>query len=596
MSKHEITVLRETMREASLHAYIVPTGDCHGSEYLSPHFQLLAHLSGFTGSAGTLVVTQSGAALFTDGRYFLQAEAQLQGTGIDLIRMIDPGAPDLCGYLFAALTPPAAIGADARMMDAATALRLHEKLSEKGFVFRPTGDIAAATWPDRPPLPNAPARLLREEYAGKSAAEKLAQLRAAMLQAGACAHVLTALDDIAWLYNLRGQDIPHNPLVLCYTIVEAQRAYLFIDTAKLTDEIKQALAALGLTLLPYEDIYARVSRYAGQKVLLDPARVNYALYLALREHAAAIIPASNPVTLQKAVKNERERINMRRAHVLDGVALTTFIYWLKTRVGRVPVSERLAAAKLWELRRCGGALSESFGTIAAYGPHAAIVHYAATEESDAALAPSGFLLLDSGGQYPLGTTDVTRTIALGPVTARERRHFTLVLMGMLRLSAAIFPKGVAGSMLDAIARAPLWSEGLDYNHGTGHGIGSYLCVHEPPIRVNYRMHNTAAIESGMVFSVEPGVYFEGQYGIRIENQVLVRPNAHEGFLEMETLTLAPIDQSAVEPDMMSDHDIALFNAYHERVYDALNRHLPADVRAFLFDATRPLVRGKRHPV
>ncbi len=585
MIQERLALLRRAMAEKGLDAYLIPQADYHGSEYVGDHFKIRAFFSGFTGSAGTLAVTAKKAGLWTDSRYFLQAEAELAGTGIDLYRMGQEGVPTLDAFLKAELPPEGTLGADGRMVSAARGLELEKKLPGRTLAF--SEDLAGLLWTDRPPLPKAPVFILEERYAGKSAREKLAQLREQMGEAEV--HLLTALDQIAWLLNIRGGDVQCNPVPLAYGLVERERMLLFIDREKLSPAVMDYLTGLQVEVRPYEAIGEALDGCAGKRVLLSTKEVNYALYSRLAG-CAEIVDKDSPVLHAKAVKDPVEQENLRRAHVKDGVALAKLLYQLKT--GRGPQTETAVAAEIDALRReQEGCIGPSFTTIAGYGPHAAIVHYHATEDSSIPLERKGLLLLDSGGQYYEGTTDVTRTIALGPVTAEEKKHFTLVLQGMLDLSAAVFPKGCCGFHLDALARSPLWRQGLDFGHGTGHGIGYMLCVHEPPIGFSFRRtarYDTERLLPGMVISDEPGVYIEGSHGVRIENQLLCRESDMPGFFCFETLTLVPIDRDAIDLKWLDAAGRERLDAYHQRVYAAIAPHLTEDERRWLKEATRPL--------
>lgn len=586
-----ITKLNQAMRAHQLDAYIVPSADYHASEYVHPYFAARAYLSGFTGSAGTLVVTEGASGLFTDARYFLQAEEQLAGSEITLYRMGEPNVPDIAGFLLENIPEQGRVGVDGRNIDADFFFTLQERLQKKQITLL-SADLIADIWLDRPPLPAAPAQPFPDSFAGRTVPEKLDALRCAMRQKGADVHILTTLDDIAWLFHIRGSDIPYNPLVLSYAIIELEHARLFIDEGKLSLSLRGALRAAGVQLRPYEDIYAFVTQYHKRRILLDPTRMNYTLYASLAGDNT-LIQTPNPTIFMKAVKNDAELRGMRQAHLQDGIAMVKFLAFLKINLGKIPMTERSAAEMLRNFRLEQGALGESFATIAGYGAHAAIVHYSATADTDAALQPAGFLLLDSGGQYPCGTTDITRTIALGEVSAQQKRHFTLVLKGMLQLAHARFPAGCRSDQLDILARAAMWKESLDYKHGTGHGVGCYLCVHEPPIRVYYKTPagQAAALLPGMILSNEPGLYIGGSYGIRLENLLAVRredANEYGEFLSFETLTLCPIDLSGIEPSLLTREEKDWLNAYHRRVYEALSPHLSPALQEFLKEATRAL--------
>ncbi len=595
MVTDRLNVLRARMREHGMDAYLVPTSDFHASEYIAEHFQTRRYLSGFTGSAGTLVVFSDEAGLWTDGRYFLQAARELDGSGVMLYRMGQEGVPAIGEFLLNKLPGGGTLGLDGRTVDAGFCEEL-QGLFENGKL-RIIGDydLAGEVWEDRPPLPSAPAFLLEQNYAGETCADKLCELRREMEKIGANVHVLTALDDIAWLFNLRGADVDYTPVLLAYAVIEPDRAYLFTDENKLDSGIKHALFKVQTQVLPYEEVYAFVRKYGkGDRALLSKKRVNYALYSLLLDRVE-IVDADNPTMLKKAVKNEREIENLRAVHIQDGVAVTKFIYWIKKQVGKQPLDEAAAARRMDALRlERPGCIGQSFSTIAGYGANAAIVHYHAAEESSAAILPEGMLLLDSGGQYYGGTTDITRTIALGPVPAEQKRAFTLVLKGMLRLANMRFPYGCRGYHLDAIARSPLWQYGMEYNHGTGHGVGFMLCIHEPPNAFRYRQvraDEACVFEPGMLTSDEPGFYAEGKFGVRTENLILCREmekNEYGRFLGFETLTLAPIDRDAIEIGLLDEQEKEWLNAYHTRVYEALAPLLDEEERRWLNEVVRPV--------
>ncbi len=591
-----LLALRRTMAQNNIGAVLIPTSDFHASEYVGAHFQVRQYFSGFTGSAGTLVVLPEKAGLWTDGRYFIQADLELKGSGITLYRDGQPGVPELEEFLFDQLQKGAVLALDGRMADANWCLKLAERLAPKDVTLLSDFDPADGIWADRPSLSLEPAFLLPMQYAGKSVAQKLADLRKELTACNADAHVLTTLDDIAWLFNIRGADVAFNPVVLAYAAIEPERAVLFVEKKKLSAQILESLAAADVEVKPYEDVYAYVSGYTKERrVLLSRKKVNYALYTEI-EARATVVEGENPTTLAKAAKNEIERDNVRKAHVKDGVAVTRWMYWMKTRkwdheINEVDVANYVDALRLEQ----PGCLGLSFPSIAAYGPNAAMQHYHATEAGCATVKPEGLFLLDSGGQYYEGTTDITRTIAVGPLTAEQKRHFTLVLKGTLRLSNVKFLAGLSGLQLDILAREALWAEGLDYNHGTGHGIGYVLCVHEGPNGFRYRnlpgRTPLCAFEPGMVTSVEPGMYVEGSHGIRLENLALCvegMKTEYGRFLAFETLTLVPFDLDAIEAELFSAQEKEWLNSYHSRVYETIAPLIPEEERAWLKQATRAI--------
>ncbi len=580
-----IALLRRCMAHRGLTACVVVTDDFHGSEYVGDHFKAREYLSGFTGSAGTLAVLPDRAALWTDGRYFLQAERQLEGSGIELMRAGQPDVPTLSAFLAQHLPEGGVLGFDGRTVSTRLYRTLEEALSAKHIRLDGAHDLAEEVWPDRPALSAQPLWPLESDVSRR---EKLSLLREKMAEKNAGHLLLTDLTDIAWTLNLRGGDVACTPVFLAFLLLSEADAVLFVQPQAVSPAIADALAADGVTLRPYGDIYSHLSALPAEDcVLLDSATANSQITRALAH--ARTVDAPSPAAALKAVKSPGEQDGFRRAHLLDGVALTRFLYRLKT--APTGLTEVSAAALLHELRAESEVfLEDSFDTIAAYGPHGAVVHYEPTAETDVPLEARGLLLCDSGGHYRGGTTDVTRTVALGPVSDAERRMCTLVLQGHIRLAMARFPKGVTGENLDVLARMPLWQQGLDYNHGTGHGVGCVLSVHESPPSFRWRIvENTPhpALETGMVISDEPGYYEAGQYGIRHESLLLVQPDGDD-FLRFEVLTLAPFDRDALDVSLLSDEERRWLNDYHRRVREALSPHLSAEERRWLNDVTQPL--------
>lgn len=580
-----IALLRRCMAHRGLTACVVVTDDFHGSEYVGDHFKVREYLSGFTGSAGTLAVLPDRAALWTDGRYFLQAERQLEGSGIELMRAGQPDVPTLSAFLAQHLPEGGVLGFDGRTVSTRLYRTLEEALSAKHIRLDGAHDLAEEVWPDRPALSAQPLWPLESDVSRR---EKLSLLREKMAEKNAGHLLLTDLTDIAWTLNLRGGDVACTPVFLAFLLLSEADAVLFVQPQAVSPAIADALAADGVTLRPYGDIYSHLSALPAEDcVLLDSATANSQITRALAH--ARTVDAPSPAAALKAVKSPGEQDGFRRAHLLDGVALTRFLYRLKT--APTGLTEVSAAALLHELRaESEEFLEDSFDTIAAYGPHGAVVHYEPTAETDVPLEARGLLLCDSGGHYRGGTTDVTRTVALGPVSDAERRMCTLVLQGHIRLAMARFPKGVTGENLDVLARMPLWQQGLDYNHGTGHGVGCVLSVHESPPSFRWRIvENTPhpALETGMVISDEPGYYEAGQYGIRHESLLLVQPDGDD-FLRFEVLTLAPFDRDALDVSLLSDEERRWLNDYHRRVREDLSPHLSAEERRWLNDVTQPL--------
>ena len=584
-----LEALRRLMRARGIDAYLVLTDDYHASEYVGDYFKSRAYLSGFTGSAGTLVVTAAEAGLWTDGRYFLQAAEQLQGSGIALRKMGEDVT--IPAYLSSVLSSGQCLGYDGRTVRTGYAAQLKNALQQQDIRFDETADLVSELWTDRPPFPAAPVWELPTVYTGRSRSEKLAELRRAMADAGADCHLLAALDDIAWLFNLRGGDVPYNPVFMAYALLTPQETVLYAAPAAFSADLTAALGKDGITLRPYGQIYTDLAALPhGSRVLLDEDAVNVALCRALPQ-GVATVALTNPTTLCKAQKTPAEQENMRLAHIYDGVALTKLLCWLHTQP--LSVTELAIADKLESLRAaCPDYLGQSFAPIIAAGAHGAIIHYEPTEASNTPLVNNSFLLMDTGAQYWQGTTDVTRTVAIGTLSDEQKTHYTAVLRGHLALAAAHFKHGCTGVNLDCLARAPLWELGLDYNHGTGHGVGYLLNVHEGPQGIRLRDQNGGAVlEEGMILSDEPGVYFENRYGIRLENLLLCRKaekTDHGQFMAFDTLTMVPFDRRAIDPAQMSQQELTLLNRYHAAVYQAISPHLTAEERIWLYEATQPL--------
>lgn len=587
--------LRKLMAERHMDAYLIPTADFHESEYVGEYFKCRKFITGFTGSAGIAVVTAAEAGLWTDGRYFVQAAKQLEGSGFTLQRMGQEGVPSIEEYLEATLPEHGVLGFDGRVVNSRMGTELKERLEDKAVTLAYTEDLVGMIWTDRPELSAEPVWVLEERYAGKPAAEKIARLRADMKKAKASVHVLTTLDDIVWLLNIRGNDIPYNPVVLSYLVMTGEECSLFINDAVLNQEVRAYLEGLGVTVKPYNDIYEFVKGFRNEKVLLETSRTNYAILNNL-DGSNKIIDQVNPTVLAKAVKNDVEIENERRAHIKDGVAVTKLLYWLKKNIGTIPMTEISVSDYCEQLRReQEGNLGLSFDTISAYKENAAMCHYSATPESNKELRPEGLYLIDSGGQYYEGTTDITRTVALGPITDEEREHFTLVAMSMLRLGHVKFLYGCRGLTLDYAAREVFWSRGLNFDHGTGHGVGYLLNVHERPHGIRWKMvqerMDNAVLEKGMVTSDEPGLYIEGSHGIRTENLMVCRKaekNEYGQFMEFEFLTYVPIDLDALDPSIMEPRDIAYLNEYHKDVYEKISPYLTEEEALWLKEYTRAI--------
>ncbi len=583
--------LREKMRESGLDAYVVTSGDFHCSEYVSSHFRAVCFISGFTGSAGTVIVTPKKALLWTDGRYFIQAERELSGSEFELMRMASKGVPTVTEYLAETLEDGQKMGFDGRIVSLKLAEEWKEKLTEKGktVTFAADRDLVGEIWKDRPAQTFHDAFLLPEKVTGESASAKLVRLREKLKEKKAGAFILSSMDDIAWLFNLRGDDVPNNPVVFAFAYVDAEKAELFVNTKVISGTVQETLKTQGVSLKPYEDFW-QLSVPEGTACLLDPAKTSYLVGQGVKNR----IDATNPTTLMKCVKNETEQAALRESHRKDGIAMVKWLYWLKHHPAPETLSEIDVSDALEKCRREAGAFELSFGTIAAMGPNAAMMHYSAKPEQFSMIENKGFLLVDSGGQYTDGTTDITRTIAMGPLSEKQKKHYTAILKSMLRLSSANFLKGCTCYFLDILARGPVWDLGIDYRCGTGHGVGFCLNVHEGPNGFRWSkpvsMDGLVELEPGMVTTDEPGIYLEGEYGIRIENELLCvagEENEYGRFLHFETLTLCPIDLTPVLTEELSPEERRELNRYHETVYERLRDGLTAEEAAWLREITAP---------
>lgn len=584
------------MKEQGIDIYLIPTSDFHESEYVGAYFKARKFMSGFTGSAGTLVVTHTQAGLWTDGRYFIQAEAQLKNSGIDLYKMGMKDVLNIEDFIIEKMPQGGKLGFDGRVVNSRMGLKLEEKLKEKNASIIYDRDIVNEVWSDRPALSCEPAFLLDIQYAGKSREEKLEDLRKKMEQEKADIFILTCLDDIAWLFNIRGNDIPYNPVILSYVIITKEKGYFFVNENALNLEIKKALEADNIEVMPYDKIYDFVKQISKtEAVLLDKNKVNYAIVRNLKPEVK-IIDKTNPTTLAKAVKNEIELENLRKSHLKDAVAVTKFMYWLKKNVGKENITEITASDYLENLRKeQEGFIELSFDTISAYQEHAAMMHYSATEETDVQLKAEGLLLVDSGGQYYEGTTDITRTFVLGPIKEEWKKHFTLVAKSMLNLANAKFLHGCTGLNLDILARGPLWNLGIDYRCGTGHGVGYLLNVHEAPNGFRWKSvperNDQAVLQAGMVTTDEPGVYIENSHGIRTENELICQKaeeNEYGQFMNFETITYVPIDLDGIDKKYLNEMDIEQLNQYHKMVYEKVSPYLDSEEKEWLQRYTRAI--------
>ena len=582
--------LRELMSARQIDALIIPGTDPHGSEYIAEHWQERRFVSGFTGSAGTLAITLDQAGLWTDSRYYLQGEEQLQGSGITLMKDGMPETPSIAEWLKSTLGKAKVVAVNPAMFNINGLRQLEAKLLVNDITINTNYDLVNEIWSNRPELPSNPIICLDTVITGKSCSEKLTDLREALNHNGCNSILLTALDDIAWLFNIRGNDIMYNPVVISYAIITDTKAILYIDSRKIDEQATQHLSEAMVEVRPYDQVFDDLKMVSGS-ISIDFNKVNVALYKSLPADCL-VVDMVSPIVLMKSIKNGTELKGIRKAMVKDGVALTRFLHWLMNEVPKGEVTELSAMSKLYDCRaEQEEFFSESFGTIAGYGAHGAIVHYGATAESNSPLKAEGLFLVDSGGQYYHGTTDITRTVALGAVTRQEKQDYTNVLKGHIALANAVFPMGTRGCQLDILARQFLWNNGLQYGHGTGHGIGHFLCVHEGPQSIRMD-ENPTKLQPGMVLSNEPGLYRSGQYGIRIENLISVKTNCETefgDFLSFDTLTLFPYDRNAIALELLTNAEIEWIDRYHEEVYDLLKPYLSKEEKQWLDIQTQPLL-------
>ena len=585
--KERIHALRMAFRPNNIKAFIIPSTDPHLSEYVAPYWMSREWISGFTGSAGTVVVLMNEAGLWTDSRYFLQAAKELEGSGITLYKEMLPETPSITKYLSQKLKPGESVSIDGKMFSVQQVEQMKEELAAYSLQVDLFGDPLKRIWKDRPSIPNSPAFVYDIEYAGKSCEEKVAAIRAELTKKGAYALFLSALDEIAWTLNLRGNDVHCNPVVVSYLLITQDDVIYFISPEKVTKEVNEYLKEQHVKLKNYDEVETYLNTFTGRNILIDPKKTNFAIYSAINPKCN-IIRGESPVALLKAIRNEQEIAGIHAAMQRDGVALVKFLKWLEEAVPSGKETELSVDRKLHEFRAAQPLyMGESFDTIAGYKEHGAIVHYSATPESDVPLQPKGFLLLDSGAQYLDGTTDITRTIALGELTEEEKTDYTLILKGHIALAMAKFPVGTRGAQLDVLARMPIWKYGMNFLHGTGHGVGHFLSVHEGPqsIRMN---ENPVVLQPGMVTSNEPGVYKAGSHGIRTENLTLVckdKEGMFGDYLKFETITLCPICKKGIVKEMLTNEEIEWLNNYHQIVYEKLSPNLNEEEKVWLQEAT-----------
>lgn len=580
--------LRTLMREKNIDIYLIPSSDYHQSEYVGEYFKSREFISGFTGSAGTVVVTKDKAGLWTDGRYFIQAEKQLQGSGITLFKMGEEGVPTYSEYINQNLKNGETLGFDGKVISGKTIFDLKNEFGNKNITLEDKYDLVGEIWKDRPSLPITEVFILDEKYAGESFKSKLNKLREKMETLKVDKHILTSLDDIVWLFNIRGRDIKNNPVTLSYSSISKDKVTLYIDSKKVNNEVREYLEENGVEIKNYFEVYEDVKNSENEIVLLDNDKVNYLICNSIK---GTILNRSNPTTLMKACKNPVELENLRNSHLKDGVAVTKFMYWLKTNIGKLEMSEISVSDKIEEYRKEQELYIEpSFNTISAYEANAAMMHYSANEKSNSELYPRNLLLIDSGAQYLDGTTDITRTFVLGECSEEIKEHFTLVLKGMISLSKVKFLYGARGTNLDILARRPVWERGIDYKCGTGHGVGFLLNVHEGPQGIRFQT-NPQVLEEGMTVTNEPGVYIEGSHGIRLENELIVKKaekTVFGQFMEFETMTYAPLDLDGVIPEMLEKDEREFLNTYHKMVFDKVSPYLTTKEKEWLKEYTREI--------
>ena len=588
--KERIHALRMTFRPNNIKAFIIPSTDPHLSEYVAPYWMSREWISGFTGSAGTAVILMDKAGLWTDSRYFLQAEKELEGSGITLYKEMLPETPSITKFLCQNLKPGESVSIDGKMFSVQQVEQMKEDLAPYQLQVNLFGDPLKNIWKDRPSMPDAPAFIYDVKYAGKSCGEKVAAIRTELKKKGIFALFLSSLDEIAWTLNLRGSDVHCNPVIVSYLLVTQDEVVYFISPEKITQEVNEYLQEQQVSLRKYDEAESFLNSFAGENILIDPKKTNYAIYSAINP-ACKVVRGESPVTLLKAIRNVQEIAGIHHAMQRDGVALVKFLKWLEASVLSGKETELSVDRKLHEFRAAQPLyMGESFDTIAGYKEHGAIVHYSATEESDVTLQSKGFLLLDSGAQYLDGTTDITRTIALGELTEEEKTDYTLILKGHIALAMAKFPAGTRGAQLDVLARMPIWSHGMNFLHGTGHGVGHFLSVHEGPqsIRMN---ENPIVLQPGMVTSNEPGVYKAGSHGIRTENLTLVckdKEGMFGEYFKFETITLCPICKKGIIKEMLTAEEVKWFNDYHQTVYKKLSPSLNEEEKKWLLEATKAI--------
>ena len=589
-----IAKLRALMAEKGIDAYVVPTADFHQSEYVGEHFKARKYITGFSGSYGTAVICQDDAGLWTDGRYFFQATNELEGSGVRLMKMFVGDTPSVTEYLADKIQEDGKVGFDGRVLSMDEGKEYEDALSPKNISIDYEEDLIDQIWEDRPPLSDKPAFFLEEKYSGESSAHKLERVRKIMKDNGATVHIIASLDDTGWLLNVRGDDIDFFPLLLSYSIVRMDGVDLYVDETKLNDRILEEFKKVNVTLHPYNDIYEDIKKLdASETALIDPMKMNYALY---KNIPCKIAEAANPTILMKAMKNDVELENIKEAHIKDGIAITKFMYWIKTRYDKEDITELSSADKLTSLRAAQeGYIRDSFEPLCAFADHAAMMHYSPSKETDVVLKEGAMFLNDTGGGYYEGSTDITRTFILGSIDQDMKKYFTAVVRAMMNLSRANFLYGCHGYNLDVLVRQPIWDLNIDFQCGSGHGVGYLGNVHEPPTGFRWYVvpskNEHHQLEEGMVITDEPGIYEDGKFGIRIENEFIVRKgelNKYGQFMHFETITFAPIDLDGIDPEEMTKSEREWLNNYHKDVYEKIGPHLTDEEREWLKEYTRAI--------
>ena len=589
-----IAKLRALMAEKGIDAYVVPTADFHQSEYVGEHFKARKYITGFSGSYGTAVICQDDAGLWTDGRYFFQATNELEGSGVRLMKMFVGDTPSVTEYLADKIPEGGKVGFDGRVLSMDEGKEYEDALSPKNISIDYEEDLIDQIWEDRPPLSDKPAFFLEENYSGESSAHKLERVRKVMKDNGATVHIIASLDDTGWLLNVRGDDIDFFPLLLSYSIVRMDGVDLYVDETKLNDRILEEFKKVNVTLHPYNDIYEDIKKLdASETALIDPMKMNYALY---KNIPCKIAEAANPTILMKAMKNDVELENIKEAHIKDGIAITKFMYWIKTRYDKEDITELSSADKLTSLRAAQeGYIRDSFEPLCAFADHAAMMHYSPSKETDVVLKEGAMFLNDTGGGYYEGSTDITRTFILGSIDQDMKKYFTAVVRAMMNLSRANFLYGCHGYNLDVLVRQPIWDLNIDFQCGSGHGVGYLGNVHEPPTGFRWYVvpskNEHHQLEEGMVITDEPGIYEDGKFGIRIENEFIVRKgelNKYGQFMHFETITFAPIDLDGIDPEEMTKSEREWLNNYHKDVYEKIGPHLTDEEREWLKEYTRAI--------